>query len=190
MRCISKYPGEFRLFGIAAEALPLQTNYLFDEHECIGKDASKCHGPNSVLSMLHDHLQSHCLRVPSLGLHCDNCCGQDKNRTVVAYLSWRTIVGLNTDINLCFMRVGHTRCFVDGGFGFIKQRYRKSDVDTVAQLATVVDESVTFNKAKLFSWNWHEWDAYLAKFFNPVKNITKISEVSFLGFYPWEGPIV
>ena len=57
------------------------------------------------------------------------------------------IVCLNDEIELSFMRVGHTRCFVDGGFGFLKQRYRKSDVDTVQQLADATEESAAFNKA-------------------------------------------
>ena len=60
-------------------------------------------------------------------LHADNCCRQNKNKTVIAYLAWRVIVGLNEEIELSFMRVGHTRCFVDGGFGLLKQRYRKRD---------------------------------------------------------------
>ena len=43
-------------------------------------------------------------------------------------------MGLNDTIDLMFMRVSHTRCFVDGGFGLVKQKYLKTDFDTVSQL--------------------------------------------------------
>ena len=78
------------------------------------------------------------------------------------------IVGLNEEIELSFMRVGHTRCFVDGAFGLLKQRYRKSDIDTVQQLADATDQSAAFNKAVLFTLQSREWDTFLAESFMPV----------------------
>ena len=174
-----KVPRRIQIFGVAAEAVPEQVNYLIDENQTIGKDGSKSHGPNSVVSMLHYHLHHHSKGSPVICLHADNCCGQNKNRTVLAYLCWRVLVGLNTDIDLLFMRVGHTRCFVDGGFGFVKQKFRKSDVDTVAQLATVVNDSVGFNKAETYQWRWREWDAHLGKYFSALKNITKFQRFRF-----------
>ena len=121
-----KVPRRIQLFGIAAEAMPSEHNYKFDEHQAIGIDGSKSHGPNSVLSMLHFHLEQYSV-AKTICLHADNCCRQNKNKTVIAYLAWLVIVGLNEEIELSFMRVGHTRCFVDGGFGLLKQRYRKRD---------------------------------------------------------------
>eukprot|EP00117_Sycon_ciliatum_P014441 scpid95674/ scgid14697/ len=129
--------------------------------------------------MLHHYLAHNTQGTAKLGLHCDNCCGQNKNRTVIAYLAWRTITGLNDSIDLMFMRVGHTRCFVDGGFGFLKQKYRKSDVDTVDQLVKVTDESVHFNKALRYCWDWKVWDGYFGEFFLPVPNITKYQRFRF-----------
>ena len=167
-----KVPRRIQIFGIAAEAVPSQYNYLFDEDQAIGIDSSKSHGPNAVLSMLHHHLQHHSC-VKSICLHVDNCCRQYKNKSVLAYLAWRVLVGLNNEIELSFMRVGHTRCFVDGGFGLLKQQYRKSDVDNVQQLADATEESAAFNKAVQFTWQWREWDAFLAESFLPVKNVTR-----------------
>ena len=174
-----KVPRRIQIFGIAAEAVPSQYNYLFDEDQAIGIDGSKSHGPNAVLSMLHHHLQHHS-RAKSICLHADNCCGQNKNKSVLAYLAWRVIVGLNDEIELSFMRVGHTRCFVDGGFGLLKQRYRKSDVDTVQQLADATEESAAFNKAVQFTWQWREWDTFLAESFVPLKNVTRYQWFRFL----------
>ena len=172
-----KVPRRIQIFGVAAEAVPAQHNYLFEENETIGVDGSKCRGPNSVVSLLHFHLQHHAKGAHEIGLHADNCCGQNKNKTVVGYLCWRVIVGINASIDLCFMRIGHTRCFVDGGFGLLKQTCRKSDVDTLQQLANATDKSAAFNKAVLFSWDWRQWDAYLPTVFKPLKNTrnTRIS---------------
>eukprot|EP00117_Sycon_ciliatum_P000151 scpid70016/ scgid6334/ len=179
-----KVPRRIQIFGIAEECLPKQTNYLVDENQSIGPDGSKSHGPNAVVSMLHYHLSQHQKGKPELGLHCDNCCGQNKNRTVMAYLCWRTIVGLNDEIDLMFKRVGHTRCFVDGGFGFLKQKYRKSDVDTLDQLAAAVDASVGFNEAVQFTWDWRVWDGYMGEFFTAVSNITKYQRFRFSSAAP------
>ena len=145
-----RVPRRIQIFGVANEGIPLQHNYLVDEQQTIGKDGSKCHGPNAVISMLHHHLEHHARKSSTLGLHADNCCGQNKNRSVMAYLAWRVIVGLNKCIELDFMRVGHTRCFVDAGFGLLKQKYRKNDVDTVAQLKETIESSASINKAELF----------------------------------------
>ena len=108
--------------------------------------------------------------------------GKIKNKSVLAYLAWRVIVGLNNEIELTFMRVGHTRCFVDGGFGLLKKRYRKSDVDTVEQHADATEESAAFNKAVQFTWQWREWNAFMAESFLPLKNVTRYQRFRFLSF--------
>ena len=175
-----------QIFGIACEPKPQQVNYLTDEHQTIGKDSSKSHGPNSVLSMLHHHLENYGSENLHLGLHADNCCGQNKNRSVITYLAWRVIVGLNKSIGLAFMRVGHTRCFVDGGFGFIKMKFRRNDVDTLAQLKDVVDGSVDFNVGVTYSWDLQMWDKFLARYFLPVRNITQYQDIQFDSDHPGE----
>ena len=179
-----RIPRRIQIFGIANEAQPIQRNYLIDEHQTIGGDGSKAHDPNSVVSMLHYHLQTHTRPSPSLGLHADNCCCQNKNKTVMAYLAWRILVGLNAEIQLDFMRVGHTPCFVDAGFGLLRQKYRRSDVDTFEQLVIVVRSSATMNEAEKFSWEWHEWDKYFELRFRPVKNITSYQRFHFSSTNP------
>ena len=69
------------------------------------------------------------------------------------------MVGLNMCIELDYMRVGHTRCFVDAGFGLLKQKYRKADVDTITHLVEAVESSSGFNKAVTFCWEWRSWTA-------------------------------
>ena len=94
-----RVPRRIQLFGITNEGVPLQHNFLVDEHQIIGKDASKAHGPNTVVSMLHHHLENFVKKSSVLGLHADNCWGRNKNKPILAYLSWRTIVGLNSEVD-------------------------------------------------------------------------------------------
>ena len=155
-----KVPLRVQIFGICDDAIPLQMNYLFNERQIIGKNGSKCHGPNSVISMLHHYLAVHGKKEPHYHFHADNCVGQNKNKSVVAYFMWRTLVGLNKEITLSFMRVGHTRCLVDACFGLLKQRYRSSECDTMQHLEAIVQTSAKCNSVQLFDWEWREWDTF------------------------------
>lgn len=162
-----------QLHGIVEESQHQQWNFLYGEHQTIGLDGKKAHGPNSVLSMLHYYLAKNTSVKCRLHLHADNCVGQNKNKTVLAYLAWRCAVGLSDEVTLSFMRVGHTRCAVDGYFGLIKQKWRNSENNTMEDVEKAVVSSCTPNKACMFSWVWYDWDAFLSQYFMPVKSITK-----------------
>lgn len=170
-------------FGIIDEAVPEQVHHLFHEGQTIGPNNTKSHGPNSVISMLHAYLQSH-PHAKALHGHCDNCCGQNKNKSVMAYLCWRVLAGLEDDIGLSFMIVGHTRCSVDGGFGLAKKKYRSADCDSPAQLVTTIEASATQNKVKLYSWEWRDWDTFLSKKFKKIIGITKFHHFHFSKAHP------
>ena len=73
---------------------------------------------------------------------------------------------------------------MDGGFGLLKQQYRKSDIDTVEQLTTAINDSCHFNQAVTFTWQWRQWNTYLSQFFNPVRNITKYQNFHFSAEHP------
>ena len=145
-----KVPLKVQLFGICNDGNQQQVNYMFSEDQSIGTNGSKAHGPNAVISMLHHYFEVHSAHEDTCHLHADNCVGQNKNRYVIGYLAWRVIAGLHKHITLSFMRVGHTRCMVDGNFGLIKRVYRHSDVDAVSQLPGIVSRSSTTNHAQLF----------------------------------------
>lgn len=102
------------------------------------------------------------------------------NNYVVGYLAWRIITGRHKDITLSFMRVGHTRCLVDGHFGLIKKIYRQCDTDTLSQMCDVVKRSSTNNVPQLFDWEWRQWDAFFPKFFKRIPLITKYQHFYFL----------
>ena len=182
-----KVPYKVQLFGVCNEALPMQMNYLFGEEDTIGANGTKCHGPNTVISCLHHYFETYGLGECSCRLHADNCSGQNKNKTMLAYLAWRTMFGLHESISLSFMIAGHTRCLVDGCFGMLRRKYRRSDCDCVADLAKAVEQSARCNKAhpvrdqvtRDMSVSWYAWDSYLLTYFRPFKGISKFHHFEF-----------
>ena len=164
---------KIQLFGVCCDSNRKQINYLIDEDNSIGPNGKKTHGPNSVISMLDHYLTKHGLQESKCHFHCDNCVGQNKNNFVIGYLAWRVITGKHQDVTLSFMRVGHTRCLVDGHFGLIKKIYRQCDTDTLTQVAEVVERSSRNNVPQLFDWKWREWDVFIPKYFKRIPLITK-----------------
>ena len=180
-----------QLFGVCDEARPQQINYLFGERDTIGENGTKCHGPNCVVSMLHHFSETHGNGEYEFYLHADNCRGQNKNKTVMAYLAGRCLSGLHRQITISFMIMGHTRCLVDGCFGLIKQRYRRHDCDILDHLVDVVNKSASCNKVQVYrsgsgtaNWQWRNWDSSLGLYFKPIKGIRKLHHFRFLHAEP------
>ena len=142
-------------------------------------NGSKSHGPNSVISMLHHYLLIHGKQERNYHFHADNCVGQNKNKSVLAYFMWRVLVGLNEEILLSFMRFGNTRCTVDACFGLLKKCYRSSECDTIQHVKDTVEISAACNHAQLFEWEWREWYKFLASCFKPFPGIRKIQHLRF-----------
>ena len=177
-----KVPRKIQIFGVNNEAVPRQVNYLLDENDTIGADGKHCHGPNTVASLLHHFFEVHGLGELECYLHADNCGGQNKNKTIVAYLAWRVMCGLHQKITISFMITGHTRCLVDGCFGLLKKKFRASDCYTLQQLAELVDSSAECNVSQLYpgsSVEWRSWDSFLPRFFKPIKGIQKLHHLVF-----------
>ena len=81
------------VFGICCEGIPRQINYLIDEASDVGK------GANTVISLLHHFLEHHGLGEINVGLHADNCVGQNKKQCYAAgmykYNHVRNIILIN-----------------------------------------------------------------------------------------------
>ena len=82
------------------------------------------------------------------------------------------------------MRVGHTRCLVDGHFGLIKKIYRQCDTDTLSQMCNVVKRSSTNIVPQLFDWEWRQWDAFFPNIFKQILLITKYQYFRFFSSSP------
>ena len=75
---------------------------------------------NSVVSYLYDYITTKLLKKPKkLILYCDNCKGQNKNKTVILFLyCWCVHIKCwFDDCEVNFMIVGHTKFSVDRHFG-------------------------------------------------------------------------
>ena len=138
-------PRKVGIFGVCAEGLPQQINYLIDEGMSSGK------GSNMVISLLHHFLENYGLGEKHIHIHCDNCAGQNKNKFVMWYLAWRIMRGLHTSISVNFMPAGHTKFAPDWCFGLLKRKFIVCEVHCLADMCHVVETSSTrgINKAQL-----------------------------------------
>ena len=177
------------MFGICAESMPKQVNYLIDEGELTGK------GANETVSYLNHYFESkNAINYKDFNLHCDNCCGQNKNNAVIHYRCLRTLHGLNSNIELSFMLPYHTRFGPDCCFGLIKMKYKHSYLSSISQLAEVVLTSTTksIKIPQLISEPCsdntlvpvHAWKVFLETCFRKIPNITKYHHFRFSSSEP------
>ncbi|CAL1548193.1 unnamed protein product, partial [Lymnaea stagnalis] len=167
-------PRKVGIFGICAEAIPQQMNYLIDEGMTSGK------GSNMVISLLHHVLENFGFGEKRIELHCDNCSGQNKNRFVLFYLAWRTIKGLHDQVSVNFMPAGHTKFAPDWCFGLLKRRFRISEVHCLRDLVRTVNTSTLkgINRAQLVGTESgeilvpvYDWQQFFNGHFRPLKGI-------------------
>ena len=59
------------------------------------------------------------------------------------------MVGLSRSIILSFMEVGHTKFAPDAGFGLIKQKYKKTNVECLQDIVQMINESAALNETRL-----------------------------------------
>ena len=175
-------PRKCALFGVCCEAIPRQVNYLIDEASDTGK------GANTIVSLLHHFFSTHSLGECEVHLHADNCVGQNKNNTMIQYLMWRTIVGLHNRITLSFLVVGHTKFWC---FGLLKQRFRRTHVNTLDDIAHVVDISSSANVPELVGTQEgetlvqsYDWAGMFQPYFKKVKHIKSYRHFTFDGSRP------
>ena len=166
-------PRQSQIFGIQAEGVQKQVNYIMDESVNFGK------GPNVVISFLHHFFEHYGYGEKTALLHCDNCTGQKKNNYVLWYLAWRCIVGLHSSIQLSFLVAGHTKFSPDWGFGLIKRLYRRTSVSCINDIKNVVESSSVVNEACVVGDETgevqvavYDWASFLSQFFNKIRGIT------------------
>ena len=170
-----KTPRKCQLFGVNAEGLPQQINYMIDEAVACGK------GANQVISMLHHFLERYGIGEMHLHLHADNCCGQNKNNAMLHYLCWRTLTGRHTTAKISFMLAGHTKFSCDWCFGLVKRLFRKTSVSCLDDISNVVRESTEksgINVPQLVGdqsgqvlVRTYDWTTFLQTYFKPVVGV-------------------
>lgn len=175
------------IFGICCEGSRIQTNYLIDEAQSIGK------GANSIISYLHHYLESHGVGEKNLQLQADNCVGQNKNNAMMQYLMWCCLTGKHTSCSIHFMIPGHTRFSPDQYFGLIKRKYRKTRVSSVEQLSKVVTDStltganevqLAYDKTSNYQVPCYDWKTFLSNYFKVIPSILKYQHFYFSNINP------
>ena len=160
----------------------LQVNYLIDEAVNTGK------GSNAIISMLHHFFETYGLGESSLQLHADNCSGQNKNRYMLEYLTWRVLAGLHDEVELSFLIVGHTKFSPDWCFGLFKRAFKRTKVGCLDDIASVCESSSKVNFAQLVGKQdgtpivkTYDWGTYFRPFFkaDPFKGIKKWHHLRF-----------
>jgi hypothetical protein len=102
-------------------------------------DAVRKKGANNVASLIMKTLRHlNTLRKDSVGSELnivfDNCCGQNKNNTVLRLAVWISQLAYFLEINFIFLVIGHMKNAADRLFNSLKVMYRKKNLYTFDQL--------------------------------------------------------
>ena len=62
---------------------------------------------------------------------------------------WRVLTGLHREITISFLPVGHTKFAPDWCFGLFKQRFRRTKINSLDDIASAVDNSSVVNVTQL-----------------------------------------
>ena len=100
---------------------------------------------------------------------------------MMAYLLWRVMVGLNEEITISFLLVGHTKFAPDWGFGLFKRLYKRSKVSTIHDIAEVVRNSAVVNHPQLVGdydgssfVTFYDWSSIFDETTMAIKGISKL----------------
>ena len=91
---------------------------------------------------------------------------------------WRVLTGRHRKATLSFMLAGHTKFAPDWGFGLLKQKFRKTKVNSLAELAATVETSAVHNFAQLVGTEdgtsivpMYDWTRFLKPHFKRLQGI-------------------
>ena len=157
-----------------------QVNYLIDETTMQAKGLTVWY-PCCITTWR----PTRALHGQHLLLHADNAVCQNKNNTVLHYLSWRVLKGQNPTIRLKFMIPGHTKFAPDRFFGLIKRLYRRTCVSTLADVRNSTTQgqnipqcTVDLQSGKRYV-TWYSWSEYLNTLFRSFPGIWKYHHFRF-----------
>ena len=99
--------------------------------------------------------------------------------------------GLSKTVTLSFMVVGHTKFTPDSCFGLLKQRFRRTHVQCLADFVAVVNNSADVSRAKLVGNEQgevfvatYDWLSYFAQHLRKVSGIKRYHQFIFSSTNP------
>ena len=107
------------------------------------------------------------------------------------YLAWRVMVGLHQSVTISFLLVGHTKFAPDWCFGLFKQRFRRTFVSSLQEIADVVESSAHVNTAQLVGTQngevvvpVYDWGQFLGERFRKLPKIKSFQHFTFTSSKP------
>lgn len=186
-----KSPRKVHLFGVCNTGnFPHteQTNYVIDEGE-MPDDGKLGKGVNCTISLVWHAIQKYNHGERKLIITCDNCVGQNKNNYFLFFYSWLIDRGMYEEVEMNFMIPGHTKFICDSCFGLIKIFYRKSKINTVDDVVSIVNNSTTvhLNTSQRYlngeGFQYYNFKDYFQKF-KKIPNIQKYHHFYFTSQRP------
>ena len=184
-------PRKMHLFGVCNTenfSHIEQTNYVIDEGE-MPNDGKQGKGVNCTISLVWHAIQKYNHGEKKLVITCDNCVGQNKNNYSLFFYSWLIDRGLYEEIELNFMIPGHIKFICDSCFGLIKILYRKSKVNTVDDVVSIINRSTTvhLNTSQRYlngeGFQYYNFKDYF-QMFKKLPNIQKYHHFYFISQHP------
>lgn len=131
---------------------------------------------NEVSSKLHYSIGLHkfpplqCARAKIVDFHGEKCAGQNKNQFIVSCLAWGIIMGIENNVNMYFLVIGHIRNSSDGAFGHVQRRLQCADVSFLKDMKAVIDQSSTcIHFVCSVNLSWVDWKSVLSEFFKVLR---------------------
>ena len=98
----------------------------------------------------------------------------------MAYSLWRVMVGLNEEVTISFLLVGHTKFAPDQGFGLFKRVFKRTRVGTIYDIAEVVRQSAVLNHPQLIGdydgntfVKFYDWSSVFEEYTTAIKGISR-----------------
>ena len=106
---------------------------------------------------------------------------------------WRIMVGLNREITMSFLLVGHTKFAPDWCFGLFKRLYKRTKVNCLDDIADVVRNSASVNHPQLVGHQdgtsivpFYDWSNYFEEHTTKtaLKGISQMQHFRFNAAFP------
>ncbi|RIA93944.1 hypothetical protein C1645_593442 [Glomus cerebriforme] len=155
-------------------------------------DGKQRKGVNCIISLVWNAIQRYNCGKKKLVITCDNCVRQNKNNYFLFFYSWLIDHDIYEEVEMNFMIPDHTKFICDSYFGLIKILYQKSKVNTIDDVASIINNSTTvhFNVSEHHlneeGFQYYNFKDYFQKF----KKIPYIQKYHHFYFTSWHPGIV